>query len=144
MFKKIIKLNLLLAMSLSMMITPTSANSIQDSITRSENLNPFHWEVLEYSKEIQNKINKDAAYEPFFTNDISRTGIKKLKEGNMYYNKGISLMKLKNYSEAIEQFTLARKSYKRARLNSNNYNYININQAIYANVWKRKRFRYCY
>ena len=61
-------------------------NSIQDSITRSENLNPFHWEVLEYSKEIQNKINKET-YEPFFTNDISRTGIKKLKEGNMYYNK---------------------------------------------------------
>ena len=141
MFKKIIKLNLPLALSLSMMITPTSANSIQDSITRSENLNPFHWEVLEYSKETQNKINKDASYEPFFTDDISRTGIKKLKEGNMYYNKGISLMKLKKYSEAIEQFTLARKSYKRARLNSNNYNYININQALcYAMSGKEKDF----
>tara|TARA_B100001287_G_scaffold276585_1_gene288011 strand:- start:3403 stop:4992 length:1590 start_codon:yes stop_codon:yes gene_type:complete len=123
------------------MVTQTSANSTSDSITRSENLTPFHWEVLDFSNEIQNKINKDETYEPFFTDDISRTGIKKLKEGNMYYNKGISLMKLKNYSEAIEQFTLARKSYKRARLNSNNYNYININQALcYAMSGKEKDF----
>ena len=65
MFKKIIKLNLVLPMSLSMMITPTSLNSIQDSITRSENLNPFHWEVLEYSKEIQNKNKQRRHMNPF-------------------------------------------------------------------------------
>ena len=57
MFKKIIKLNLL---SINVIYDDNIniANSSQDSITRSENLNPFHWEVLDFQKKYKIKLRK--------------------------------------------------------------------------------------
>ena len=129
MFKKIIKFNLLLAISLFLMTSLTYANSAKDSLNRSENLKAFDWEVISgVEKLVPNK-------------DMSKNAIKKLEEANILYSKGVELMKSKNYTSAIEQFTLARKSYKRAKITPNDYNYININQALcYANSGKEKDF----
>ena len=75
------------------------------------------------------------------TKDMSRSAIKKLAEGNEFYSKGIDLMKEKNYSGAIDKFTLARNSYKRAKISEHDYNYININLALcYANSGKEENF----
>ena len=72
---------------------------------------------------------------------MSKNSIKKLEEANILYSKGVELMKSKNYTGAIEQFMLARKSYKRAKITPHDYNYININQALcYANSGKEKDF----
>tara|TARA_Y100000739_G_C20608530_1_gene467109 strand:+ start:2117 stop:3676 length:1560 start_codon:yes stop_codon:yes gene_type:complete len=103
---------------------------IYDSITRTEYLKPYTWNVLDFPKSEQEIISKNPEHIPFLTKEMTKNGIKKLKEGNTFYIEGISLMKDKKYVEAIEKFTLARKSYKRAKLNEDNYNYININQAI--------------
>ena len=129
MFKKIIKLNLLLATSFFLMTSLIYANSTLDSLNRSDNLKAFDWEVISgVEKLVPNK-------------DMSKNSIKKLEEANLLYSKGVELMRSKNYSGAIEQFMLARKSYKRAKITPNDYNYININQALcYANSGKEKDF----
>ncbi len=129
MFKKIIKFNLLLVMSLFLMTSSTYANSPMDSLNRSENLKAFDWQVISgVEKLVPNK-------------DMSKNSIKKLEEANILYSKGVELMKSKNYTGAIEQFMLARKSYKRAKITPHDYNYININQALcYANSGKEKDF----
>ena len=111
------------------MTSSTFANSSMDSINRSENLKAYDWEVISgVEKLVPNK-------------DMSKNSIKKLEEANILYSKGVELMKSKNYNEAIEKFTLARKSYKRAKITPHDYNYININQALcYANSDKEKDF----
>ena len=68
MFKKIIKFNLLLAISLLLMTNSTYSNSPMDSLNRSENLKAFHWEVISgVEKIVPNK-------------DMSKNSIKKLDE----------------------------------------------------------------
>lgn len=108
-----------------------SAYSISsvDSTNRSENLKAFDWEVISGVEKLTP------------TKEMSKNSIKKLEEANMFYSKGIDLMKSRNYTGAIEQFMLARKSYKRAKISEHSYNYININQALcYANSGKEKDF----
>ena len=126
MFEKIIKFNLLLAISLFLMSSSTFAISPMDSLIRTENLKAFHWEVISgVEKIVPNK-------------EMSKNSIKKLDEANLLYSKGVELMRIKDYIGAIEQFMLARKSYKRAKITPHDYNYININQLYVINSGKEK------
>lgn len=120
MFKEISKFNLLLIISVF-----TSLNSVNgQNTTRSDNMIAFTWEVIDGSEKLE------------VTKDMSKTKIKKLAEGNALYKEGIGIMikskmNSNNYSEAIEQFKLAMRSYKSPLKNNQHYyNYININQAL--------------
>ena len=129
MFKKLIKLKTILVISLFLITNSAYTISSIDSTNRSENLKAFEWEVISGVEKL------------IPTKEMSKNSIKKLEEANMFYSKGIDLMKSRNYTGAIEQFMLARKSYKRAKISEHDYNYININQALcYANSGKEKDF----
>ena len=129
MFKKISKFSLLLVISIFTSLNSVNAKVTIDSLYRSDNLKPFTWEVISGVEKLVP------------TQDMSRSKIKKLEEGNALYSEGIDRMRNNNYSGAIEKFKLARKSYKRAKITEHDYNYININQALcYASSGKESDF----
>ncbi|MGY8951454.1 MAG: hypothetical protein ACKVJW_06690 [Flavobacteriales bacterium] len=130
MLKNIIRINLLVAISFFTLVNTAQATNTTDSITRTEFLNAFDWEVISGIENIMQHDNME---------QLSKNSIKKLNEGNTLYSEGIQLMENKNYTSAIEKFMLARKSYKRAKISTHAYNYININQALcYASSGKEK------
>ena len=130
MLKNIIRINLLVAISFFTLVNTAQATITTDSITRTEFLNAFDWEVISGIENIMQHDNME---------QLSKNSIKKLNEGNTLYSEGIQLMENKNYTSAIEKFMLARKSYKRAKISTHAYNYININQALcYASSGKEK------
>ena len=140
MLKNIIRINLLLAILFFTLINTATATITTDS-TRSEDLNAFDWEVIDFAENLQIKIQSDSNYMPFLSNEMSKNNRKKLKEGNSLYIEGIEKMRNKNYSAAIDKFSLARISYKRAKITKDDYNYININQALCcASSGKEKDF----
>ena len=104
MFKKLIKLKTILVISLFLITNSAYTISSIDSTNRSEYYKAFEWEVI---SDVEKLIP---------TKEMSKNSIKKLEEANMFYSKGIDLMKSRNYTGAIEQFMLARKSYKRAKI----------------------------
>ena len=129
MFKKISKFILLLGISVLTSLNSLNAKVTIDSLNRSDNMKPFTWEVISGVEKLVP------------TKDMSKNSVKKLNEGNSLYSEGIEMMKNNNYSVAIEKFSLARKSYKRAKITQDDYNYININQALcYASSGKEKDF----
>ena len=129
MFKKLIKYGLLITILFFVIINSSNANCVIDSNNRSENLKPFDWEVI---SGVENLIP---------TKEMSKNSIKKLNEANGLYTEGINLMKSGDYQRAIEKFMLARKSYKRSKISQNDYNYININQALcHSLLGKEKDF----
>ena len=129
MFKKLIKFKTILFVSLFLITNSVYTISPIDSTNRSENLKAFEWDVISGVEKL------------IPTKEMSKNSIKKLEEANMFYSKGVKLMKSRNYASAIEQFMLARKSYKRAKITEHQYNYININQALcYANSRKEKDY----
>jgi hypothetical protein len=129
MFRKISKFSLLLVISIFTSLNSVNAKVTIDSLYRSDNLKPFTWEVISGVEKLVP------------TQDMSRSKIKKLEEGNALYSEGIDRMRNNNYSGAIEKFKLARKSYKRAKITEHDYNYININQALcYASSGKESDF----
>ncbi len=129
MFKKISKFSLLLVISVLTSLNSLNAKVTIDSLNRSDNMKPFTWEVISGVEKLVP------------TKDMSKNSVKKLNEGNSLYNEGIEMMKNNNYSRAIERFSLARKSYKRAKITQDDYNYININQALCcASSGKEKDF----
>lgn len=129
MFKKILKFSLLLVISVFTSLNSVNAKVTIDSLNRSDNLKPFAWEVISGVEKLVP------------TKDMSKNAVKKLHEGNSLYSEGIEMMKNNNYSGAIEKFSLARKSYKRAKITEHDYNYININQTLcYASSGKEKDF----
>ena len=129
MFKKISKFSLLLVISVLTSLNSLNAKVTIDSLNRSDNMKPFTWEVISGVEKLVP------------TKDMSKNSVKKLNEGNSLYSEGIEMMKNNNYSVAIEKFSLARKSYKRAKITQDDYNYININQALcYASSGKEKDF----
>ena len=130
MLKNIIRINLLVAISFFTLVNTAQATITTDSITRTEFLNAFDWEVISGIENIMQHDNME---------QLSKNSIKKLNEGNTLYSEGIQLMENKNYTSAIEKFMLARKSYKRAKISTHAYNYININQALcYASSEEEK------
>ena len=129
MSKKISKFSLLLVISVLSSLNLLNAKATIDSLNRSDNMKPFTWEVISGVEKLVP------------TKDMSKNSVKKLAEGNSLYSEGIEMMKNNNYSGAIEKFSLARKSYKRAKITDHDYNYININQALcYASSGKEKDF----
>ena len=129
MFKKISKFSLLLVISVLTSLNSLNAKVTIDSLNRSDNMKPFTWEVISGVEKLVP------------TKDMSKNSVKKLNEGNSLYTEGIEMMKNNNYSGAIERFSLARKSYKRAKITQDDYNYININQALCcASSGKEKDF----
>ena len=129
MFKKISKFSLLLVISVLTSLNSLNAKVTIDSLNRSDNMKPFTWEVISGVEKLVP------------TKDMSKNSVKKLNEGNSLYSEGIEMMKNNNYSGAIERFSLARKSYKRAKITQDDYNYININQALCcASSGKEKDF----
>ena len=115
MFRKLIKLKTILVISLFLITNSVYTISSIDNTNRTENLKAFEWEVISGVEKL------------IPTKEMSKNSIKKLEEANMLYSKGIDLMKSRNYTGAIEQFMLARKSYKRSKISEHDYNYININ-----------------
>ena len=141
MFKKLIKLKTILVISLFLITNSAYTISSIDSTNRSDNLKAFEWEVIDFPNNEQKLLIENPEHIPFLSKEMSKNSIKKLEEANMFYSKGVDLMKSRDYTGAIEKFTLARKSYKRAKITEHDYNYININQALcYASSGKEKDF----
>jgi len=132
MLKNIIRINLLVAILFFSLINTATATITTDSITRTEFLKAFDWEVISGVDEMMQYDNMES---------LSKNSIKKLNEGKLLYSEGIDLMRNKNFTSAIEKFMLARKSFKRGKISEHAYNYININQALcYAKSGKEKDF----
>ena len=130
MLKNIIRINLLVAILFFSLINTATATITTDSITRTEFLKAFDWEVISGVDEMMQYDNMES---------LSKNSIKKLNEGKLLYSEGIDLMRNKNFTSAIEKFMLARKSFKRGKISEHAYNYININQALcYASSGKEK------
>ena len=130
MLNKIIKINLIIVFSFFMCVNYTIAESNIDSITSTENLNPFDWEVISGVDDILKYDN---------TNSMSKNARKKLSEGNDLYVAGVNQMSAKNYAKAIELFSEALKKYKRSKISEHAYNYIYINMSLsYANIGTKK------
>lgn len=130
MLKKIIKINLVLSLAFFTFVDYATAETTIDSITRTDNLQAFDWEVI---SGVDNILQYDNA------ETMSKNARKKLTEGNDLYSDGINHMKKKNYAKAIEVFSEALKKYKRAKISEHAYNYIYINMALsYANSGKEK------
>jgi len=130
MLKNIIRINLLVAILFFTLINTATATITTDSITRTEFLNAFDWEVISGVENMMQHDNMET---------LSKNSIKKLNEGKLLYSEGIDLMRNKNFTSAIEKFMLARKSFKRGKISEHAYNYININQALcYASSGKEK------
>ena len=117
MLKNIIRINLLLTISFFTLVNTAQATITTDSITRTEFLNAFDWEVISGIENIMQHDNME---------QLSKNSIKKLNEGNTLYSEGIQLMENKNYTSAIEKFMLARKSYKRAKIKAVASRYISL------------------
>ena len=128
MLKRILKLNLLLVIVLFTTTNTINAISVNDSITRTEFLKPFDWDII---SGIEKLVVSDG---------MSKSNVKKLNAGNTLYLSGIDKMEGGNYEEAIEIFKeTIKKYYKRAKVTPESLDAVYLNIALcYANTGKQE------
>ena len=85
-----------------------------------KNLVPYSWTPI-------SDVDKVTEYAG---NEIPKRTAKLLTTAEKNYTSAFSKMKNKEYSEAIIDFNMAMKDYKRAKLNDDALNYINANLAL--------------
>ena len=93
--------------------------SLDSSIT--SGLKAYDWSPI-------SKVKKVLQYEN--TKKLTKRSIDQSKIANQHYEDGVSLMKNKEYNQAIEEFKNAMKRYKRAKVSDNALNYVRTNMAL--------------
>ncbi|MDC3130474.1 hypothetical protein OA870_04525 [Bacteroidota bacterium] len=93
--------------------------SLDSSIT--SGLKAYDWSPI-------SKVKKVLQYEN--TKKLTKRSIDQSKIANQHYEDGVSLMKNKEYNQAIKEFKNAMKRYKRAKVSDNALNYVRTNMAL--------------
>ena len=109
----------LIAIIFTTSINTFASNTIDSSYT--EGLIPFDWTPI-------SDADKIMQYEK--QKDLTKRSIDQSKLGSENYNEGVSLMRKKEYNNAINEFKSAMKRYKRAKLSADAMNFINANMAL--------------
>ena len=109
----------LIAIIFTTSINTFASNTIDSSYT--EALIPFDWTPI-------SDADKIMQYEK--QKDLTKRSIDQSKLGSENYNEGVSLMRKKEYNNAINEFKSAMKRYKRAKLSADAMNFINANMAL--------------
>lgn len=124
-----IKKTLFLLSILFLGVTTTSFSAINDS-TKTTELIAFDWSVIsDVDKVLQHENSKN----------LTKRSIDQSKLAGDHYTSGVSLMKNKDYTAAINEFKSAMKRYKRAKLSDDALNFIRTNMALsYASTGNKQ------
>lgn len=128
--------SLLLTLFTTFSVSIVSANNTDTSYT--DHLMPFDWNpISEVEKILENADQKK----------LTRRSKDQANKASVHYLNAIDFMQKEEYPDAVSEFELAMKRYKRAKLGADAMNYVNINMALaYAktgenkNISKAKRF----
>ena len=112
-------------------VSIASANNTDTSYT--DHLVAGSWSpISEVEKILENADQKK----------LTRRSKDQAKKASVHYLNAIEFMKKSEYSNAVSEFELAMKRYKRAKLGADAMNYVNINMALaYAKQEKIKIFQ---